>query len=372
MAYIEKTIKNNLYRIRWRDSKTGKLECKTFTGTRKEVEKECRYWSRIEHEIKSGIIVNRVNMEITLGSLKKWFFGEISGGKRRNAVGLTWKNMKREKPLDEKTIAKGEVAFNNFIRDFGENYPIESLSSIDYRKKNPDRKLSGLNVDIRAIIAVINTAIKHKDRLINRMPSELFQFTVEFGVPFYLEAEDVNTIMNADMDEFYKNKPWDFDRDETMRIFMLYMQTGCRLNELLGLTWDRVDFVDNSITVIGKRKKVRKIFVTKMVMSILMEISDRERPLPYTHTKVKLRLNDLNEVLGKKFTAHNLRSTCGSFMLSAGCSIEEVSEHLGHEDIQTTRKWYARIIEVKRKEAVSKMEGFTLDIPKKNFSVANA
>jgi integrase len=49
-------------------------------------------------------------------------------------------------------------------------------------------------------------------------------------------------------------------------------------------------------------------------------------------------------------------------MLSAGCSIEEVSEHLGHEDIQTTRKWYARIIEDKRKDATKKMEKLTLGL----------
>ena len=43
-------------------------------------------------------------------------------------------------------------------------------------------------------------------------------------------------------------------------------------------------------------------------------------------------------------------------MLSLGCSIEEVSEHLGHEDIQTTRKWYARILDAKRRSAIAKMD----------------
>ena len=46
-------------------------------------------------------------------------------------------------------------------------------------------------------------------------------------------------------------------------------------------------------------------------------------------------------------------------MLSSGCSIEEVSDHLGHEDIQTTRNWYARIIDVKRKQATHKLQEFS-------------
>jgi integrase len=169
--------------------------------------------------------------------------------------------------------------------------------------------------------------------------------------------------MSSDMHNFYKDKPWDFDRDETMRIFTLYLHTGCRLNELLTLTWDNVHFEEKSITVIGKRKKVRKIFITETAMQILMSMTDRKQPMPYTEYKVRSRLNDLNKISGIKFTTHNLRSTCGSFMLSSGASIEEVSSHLGHEDIQTTWKWYARIIEEKRKSATLKMEKLTMGLP---------
>ena len=46
-------------------------------------------------------------------------------------------------------------------------------------------------------------------------------------------------------------------------------------------------------------------------------------------------------------------------MLSSGCLIEEVSDHLGHEDIQTTRSWHARIIDVKRKQTTHKLQQFS-------------
>jgi integrase len=92
-------------------------------------------------------------------------------------------------------------------------------------------------------------------------------------------------------------------------------------------------------------------------------MADREIPMPYTNTKVRSRINDLNQFTGVKFTPHNLRSTCGSFMFSARCSIEEVSEHLGHEDIQTTRKWYSRIIDEKRRDATVKLEKFARHLP---------
>ena len=58
-------------------------------------------------------------------------------------------------------------------------------------------------------------------------------------------------------------------------------------------------------------------------------------------------------------------------MLSAGASIEEVSEHLGHEDIQTTRRWYARIIEKNRALATAKLEKFSPHLPKQIFFSLN-
>ena len=353
MAYIEPhPTDKKKHRIRWYDHQNGVRACETFIGTKKEAEKECQYWTRKEQEIKNGFLPGRVNMVATLGVLEEWFFN----------IGLRWKNDHREEPIDEKTIYLYKKSLKQFIDVFGKDCLVSAISSAKYREYFPNRKLNGLNVDIRAMITIINTAIRHKNKLLTEMPTELFTYNIKHKTPFFLEFDQVNKILSLDMDEYYQNKTWDFDRDETMKIFMLYLFTGCRLNELLSLTWDNVNFEENSIVVTGKRKKVRKIFVTNTTMEILVSLKDRERPMPYSPHKVKTRLDDINEFSGSKFTTHNLRSTCGSFMLSAGCSIEEVSEHLGHEDIQTTRKWYARIIEDKRKDATKKMEKLTLGL----------
>ena len=353
MAYIEPhPTDKKKHRIRWYDHQNGVRSCETFIGTKKEAEKECQFWTRREQEIKNGFIPGRVNMVATLGVLEEWFFN----------IGLRWKNDHREEPIDEKTIYLYKKSLKQFIDVFGKDCLVSAISSAKYREYFPNRKLNGLNVDIRAMITIINTAIRHKNKLITEMPTELFTYNIKHKTPFFLEFDQVNKILSLDMDEYYQKKPWDFDRDETIKIFMLYLFTGCRLNELLSLTWDNVNFEENSIVVTGKRKKVRKIFVTNTTMEILVSLKDRERPMPYSPHKVKTRLDDINEFSGIKFTTHNLRSTCGSFMLSAGCSIEEVSEHLGHEDIQTTRKWYARIIEDKRKDATKKMEKLTLGL----------
>ena len=73
---------------------------------------------------------------------------------------------------------------------------------------------------------------------------------------------------------------------------------------------------------------------------------------------IQRKLVKLSKDSGVIFSSRVLRSTCGSFMLSLGCSIEQVTEHLGHADIQTTRRWYARIIQDQRQQAMKKFFKF--------------
>jgi integrase len=40
---------------------------------------------------------------------------------------------------------------------------------------------------------------------------------------------------------------------------------------------------------------------------------------------------------------HDLRATCASLLIDAGASVKDVSQHLGHADIQTTLAIYARV-----------------------------
>ncbi len=308
----------------------------TFNGSSEQAEKERLEWEKMEKRMKQGFKFERTNRQVTIAVLYDWFF----------KTGLEWKNLKREKPIKELTINKYHDAFANFSDALGSNCPIENLDSTDFRKHFPKRKLNGLNVDIRAMKSIINVAMTHKDKLVKEMPSELFKFTVKSKDPYYLELDQVNKILATPMDE------------ETYEIFVMYLYTGCRLNGLLSLTWDRVDFTNKTIKVIEKADKERTIFVPELVMDILMKYSYRSQPMGYSAKKVGLRLAKLSKNSGIPFTSRVLRSTCGSFMLSSGCSIEQVAEHLGHADIQTTRRWYARIIQDQRQQAMKKFSKF--------------
>jgi integrase len=40
---------------------------------------------------------------------------------------------------------------------------------------------------------------------------------------------------------------------------------------------------------------------------------------------------------------HDLRATCASLLIDAGASPKDVQAQLGHESVETTMRWYARV-----------------------------
>ncbi|MGO3111262.1 MAG: tyrosine-type recombinase/integrase [Latilactobacillus curvatus] len=59
-----------------------------------------------------------------------------------------------------------------------------------------------------------------------------------------------------------------------------------------------------------------------------------------------------------KLTIHGFRHSHASALFSAGASIKEVQERLGHEDAQTTLNIYTHVTEKQGQEAVQKLVNF--------------
>ena len=105
---------NNKWEIRWTDYENGTRPSITFKGTKSQAEAETRKWSSFEKQVKNGLIDNRINIKVNLDLLYNWYFSNNS----RNPVGLQWKNLRRERPLSEKTVYIQRKAFKNFIKAF--------------------------------------------------------------------------------------------------------------------------------------------------------------------------------------------------------------------------------------------------------------
>ncbi|MGH7375227.1 MAG: site-specific integrase, partial [Candidatus Rokuibacteriota bacterium] len=112
--------------------------------------------------------------------------------------------------------------------------------------------------------------------------------------------------------------------------------------EILGLTWDRVDFSRGVIRLeITKSGKRREVHMRQVVDAVLSEI-----PAAMRHGRVwrteGLRVGWERAVEGAKlddFHFHDCRHHFASWYMMRGGSLKALQEILGHADIKMTMKY---------------------------------
>lgn len=151
----------------------------------------------------------------------------------------------------------------------------------------------------------------------------------------------------------------------------LALNTGCRKNELLKLSWDRVDLTSNYIRLEGentKSGKRRAVPLNEEACQALLNRSRfREKYCPnsmwvFAHKdgrRVQFMQNGFQAACKRAgivdFRVHDLRHTCASWLVSAGVQLFEVRDLLGHSSINMTER-YAHLAPENLKAAVSMLD----------------
>ena len=136
-------------------------------------------------------------------------------------------------------------------------------------------------------------------------------------------------------------------------ILMLFLNCGIRRSELVGLNIS--DVYEDRIRVIGKGNKERFVYFgsacrkaidTYMVERNKMTLSDN-RALFGSRNGNRISVTAVHRLVDKallkagldttQFSAHKLRHTAATMMLSGGVDVKTVQEVLGHENLNTTQ-----------------------------------
>lgn len=162
-------------------------------------------------------------------------------------------------------------------------------------------------------------------------------------------------------------------------ILTLFLGTGIRISELVGLNIEDVNFESNSFTVTRKGgNRVVLYFSDEVAVALLkyLEIRDtdkfpsEERALFLSLQKRRISVRATENLVKKyaklvsplkKITPHKLRSTYGTSLYRETHDIYVVAEVLGHKDINTTKKHYAALSDDIKRDASTKV---TLRDPK--------
>ncbi len=157
-------------------------------------------------------------------------------------------------------------------------------------------------------------------------------------------------------------------------IVTLFLGTGIRISELVGLNLDDVDFNSNSFVVTRKGGNRAVLYFNDEVASALDEyynlrksdkkIPKEEKAFFISLQNKRISVRQVQELVKKyarivsplkKITPHKLRSTFGTNLYRQTGDIYIVADCLGHKDVNTTKKHYAAITDDIRKKAAKSL-----------------
>ena len=155
-------------------------------------------------------------------------------------------------------------------------------------------------------------------------------------------------------------------------IVTLFLGTGIRISELVGLNVDDIDFNSNRFVVTRKGGNRDTLYFNEEVASALHDYVDtkseeslnKEKALFLSLQNKRISQRTVQELVKKyakiasplkKITPHKLRSTFGTNLYKQTGDIYVVADCLGHKDVNTTKKHYAAITEDIRRKAATSM-----------------
>lgn len=158
-------------------------------------------------------------------------------------------------------------------------------------------------------------------------------------------------------------------------IVTLFLGTGIRISELVGLDVDDLFLDTNSFVVTQKGGNRTILYFTDEVRDALLEWLDyREKIKGLDKNENALFISLRNKRISvrsvqilvekyakivtplKKITPHKLRSTFGTLLYHETGDIYVVADFLGHRDVNTTKKHYAAMSDDMRRKAIKKVK----------------
>lgn len=278
---------------------------------------------------------------------------------------------------DTKEIVIYDHSNEKILKKFIVSKAVEGLSERSIKTYNTvitvflkscKKRISDITTDdIRVYLAYkkINNASGNYINLIRRALSSLFQWCVDNEE---LTINPVNKIKSIRIEKKLRTSLSEDEMEilrfkaKTIRnkaIIEFLYSTGCRVSEMCNANRSDIDFVNGRVTVLGKGKKYRNVYLSPRCKSILKEYLDSRNDEdvalfvanPYlfgrnekiskitrlTPSGVEVMLRNLGKKCGiENVHPHRFRRTAATLALKRGMPIEQVQKMLGHESIETT------------------------------------
>ncbi len=245
------------------------------------------------------------------------------------------------------------------------------------RKSNQDSHERGISASSRARkLSAIKSFYKYltvrTKQLTENPVADLEYPKLRKSLPKYLTLEQSANLLKAVSGP---NEKRDY------AILMIFLNCGIRRSELVGL--NLTDVYEDRLRVVGKGNKERFVYfgstTRKAIDAYLPERNKRvladNRALFGSRDNNRISVTAVHRLVKKallqagldatQFSAHKLRHTAATMMLSGGVDVKTVQEVLGHENLNTTQI-YTHIENTELKIAAEANPLSKLDFSKEN------
>jgi len=199
-----------------------------------------------------------------------------------------------------------------------------------------------------------------KNQLVTKNPMQKVQAPKNSSkLPEYLEDQKMDQLLEPKLDDS------SYEALRNNLIIDFFYRTGVRLSELINIKINDVNLYNLTVTVLGKRNKMRQIPLTNkfkvLIQKYLVARSDFMKEKGTVHDyfftenngnqmypKFVYRLvkTEISKVsTSKKRSPHILRHTFATTMLNHGADINAIKELLGHSSLAATQVYTHNSVE---------------------------
>lgn len=219
-----------------------------------------------------------------------------------------------------------EKAYTSLVKNFIES----GLGAREFLLKHSDKSRSSIR------LAYFALKFFHENVLKQKFDESIPLAKNKSKLPVVLNKEEINKMFESTLNLKHK------------LVLMFLYYTGIRLNEIVNLNWEDIDFQRGTIHLkIAKGEKERVIFFHEKLKNIIEYFNLKKEGFifisnlggKYDKRTVQLIVRNAAKKSGisKKVTPHTLRHSFATHLLEAGADIRHIQKLLGHSNLQTTQ-----------------------------------
>ncbi len=304
-------------------------------------------------------ILTRYGYAVDLRTFFKFLTsGQISRYTSKQPAELTLSDMESLTSLDIELYLEYISLYKNQMS--------EGTKLVENNERAKSRKLSAIRALFKYLYkksmiqsncaALVDTPKLHEKAIIRLEANEVADL---------LDTAEQGSGMSATQKRYH-----DSTKVRDVAILSLFLGTGIRISELVGIDMNDIDFSGNAFVVTRKGgSQMTLAFGQEVADALLAYLEERKNIIPLsghedafflsmqrkriTPRAVENLVKKYAQIATplKKITPHKLRSTYGTMLYQESGDIYLVADVLGHKDVNTTRKHYAAMTEEKTRLA---------------------